>query len=93
MGKYESPILIPLGEMAKGSGLCETGSSVAPVTCTVGDADAAVLDCTAGYTATQDCSAGPTATRDCTAGTAALNACTAGTDAIAACTDGTADTP
>ncbi len=29
--KYESPILVPLGEMAKGSGACTMGSSVIPV--------------------------------------------------------------
>lgn len=28
--KYASPILIPLGALAKGSGACTTGSSVLP---------------------------------------------------------------
>jgi hypothetical protein len=101
--KYESPILVPLGEMAKGSGVCTAGSSVVAPACFPGAADGgsaclaggapavATTDCTAGGTATQDCTAGPTAVRDCTAGTAALRACSAGTAALAACTAGTAD--
>jgi hypothetical protein len=87
--KYESPIVVPLGEMAKGSGVCTTGSSVVAPSCTAGAVDAAVIDCTAGSNATQDCTAGPTATRDCTAGTNAIRACTAGTAATSACTAGT----
>lgn len=89
--KYSSPVLVPLGELAKGSGDCGAGSSVLPVACAAGAADAAVIDCTAGAAAVQDCTAGPTALRDCTAGTAALRACTAGTAALVACTAGTAD--
>jgi len=52
--KYESPILVPLGEMAKGSGVCATGSSVAP--------GGGGTECTAGGTAAGHCSAGTTAT-------------------------------
>ena len=89
--KYESPILVPLGEIAKGSGVCSVGSAVVGGnwggigTCTVGTCFDAlfpgITDCTAGPNATQDCSAGPTANRDCTAGTCALRDCTAGTAA------------
>lgn len=89
--KYESPILVPLGEMAKGSGLCEAGSSVAPVACSPGAADAAVLDCTAGLTATRDCTAGTAAVRNCSQGVSAIPACTAGTSATDACTAGGAN--
>jgi hypothetical protein len=46
--KYESPVLVPLGEMAKGSGVCTGGSSVVTnVTCTAGTEDVA-LACTCG---------------------------------------------
>ncbi|MBE3100876.1 MAG: hypothetical protein IMZ47_01190 [Firmicutes bacterium] len=103
--KYESPILVPLGEMARGSGACTGGSSVATaVTCSPGAADVSLactcgpsptyssgIDCTAGYYATQDCTAGPTANRNCTAGTCAQSACTAGTAARSACTAGTSN--
>jgi hypothetical protein len=63
--KYESPILVPLGEMAKGFGeaACAPGSGG---------------DCTAGPTATRDCTAGPNALRACTQGDAATVGCTAG---------------
>jgi len=96
--QYESPVLVPLGEMAKGSGACSHGSSVAGGvpwgnigTCTVGVCvTPGITDCVPGYTATNDCTAGPTANRDCSAGTCALRACTAGTTATAACTAGTA---
>lgn len=87
---YASPILIPLGELAKGSGQCTAGSSVIPEP-GPGPGPGCVntgTDCTAGSTATNDCSAGPTACRDCSAGTAAVNACTAGTAATAGCTAG-----
>lgn len=96
--KYESPILVPLGEMAKGSGVCSVGSSVTGApwdeigTCTAGTCvSPGITDCAPGYTATQDCTAGPTANRDCSAGTCALRACTAGTAATSACTAGTAN--
>jgi hypothetical protein len=63
--KYESPTVVPLGEMAKGSGACSAGSAVP-------------IDCSAGGTATQDCTAGPTASRACTQGDIATVGCTAG---------------
>ena len=91
--KYESPVLIPLGEMAqgemaKGSGVCETGSGVAFPACSPGGADGAAIDCTAGVTATQDCTPGTSATRNCSQGVSALPACTAGNAAVGACTAG-----
>ncbi len=86
--KYESPILVPLGEIAKGSGVCSVGSAVAGGvpwgdigTCAVGPCVLpGITDCAAGGDASNDCTAGPTASRDCSAGTCALRACTAGTD-------------
>jgi hypothetical protein len=101
--KYESPILVPLGAMAKGSGVCSVGSSVVGGkpwssigSCTTGAcfnaAYPGITDCTPGYVATQDCTQGDTANRDCTdAGTCALRACTAGEAALSACTGGTSN--
>lgn len=103
--KYESPVLVPLGEMAKGSGACTGGSQVVTVvTCTDGPTDVALActcggtptlttvgDCSPGYYATNDCSAGPTATNNCVAGDCAQVACTAGVAARSACTAGTAN--
>ena len=86
--KYESPILVPLGEMARGSGVCEAGSAVVAVDCVTGEADAGTIDCTAGPTATRDCTAGTAAERNCTAGVSAIPACSLGTAATLACTDG-----
>lgn len=88
MSKYESPILAPLGAMAKGSGLCEAGSGVLPPGCVPGAADANVIDCTAGLTASRDCTAGTAAQRNCSQGVQALPACTAGDVATGACTAG-----
>lgn len=88
MSKYESPILAPLGKMAKGSGLCEAGTGVLPAACEPGAEDSAVLDCTAGSTATRDCTAGTAAERNCSQGVSALPACTAGDSATGACTAG-----
>jgi hypothetical protein len=88
MKKYESPVFAPLGEIAKGSGLCEAGSGVIAPTCVAGAADSAVIDCTAGSTATRDCSAGTAAANNCTQGDSALPACTAGISATGACTAG-----
>jgi len=76
--KYESPILVPLGEMAIGSGACSTGSGVvcAPyggATCS-NTGSSPVDYCDAGVCANQNaasyCSAGTTAssTAYCTAG-------------------------
>jgi hypothetical protein len=95
--KYESPILVPLGGLARGSGVCSAGSSVSGGVpwgnigiCTTGTCVyPGISDCAPGYTASNDCTAGPTANRDCTAGTCALRACTAGTAATSACTGGT----
>jgi hypothetical protein len=81
---YASPILIPLGALAKGSGQCTAGSAVIPHEECVNTG----TDCTAGATATNDCTAGPTACRDCSSGTAAVRDCTAGTAATAGCTAG-----
>ncbi|MCX5713302.1 MAG: hypothetical protein NT033_00485 [Candidatus Omnitrophica bacterium] len=61
--KYESPILVPLGEMAKGSGACGGGSSVITA-CTAGSNVGTVYDatgCTAGITPVDMCTAGTTA--------------------------------
>ena len=82
MTKYESPVYAALGAITKGSGVCTAGSSVAPVACDSGPADAGSY-CTCGTTATPppsgpDCSAGMYATQDCTAGTSANRDCTAG---------------
>jgi len=96
--RYESPTIVPLGEMAKGSGVCSAGSSVVGGvkwgdigTCAVGPCVLpGITDCTAGGSASQDCTAGPSASRDCTAGTCAIRACSAGTAATSACTAGSA---
>ncbi len=92
--KYETPPVIFLGETAKGSGLCQTGSGDATACGTgngvtgAGTCVFSPTDCTAGPTAGQDCTAGPTACRDCSNGTAALRACTAGVAATVGCTAG-----
>lgn len=52
--KYEAPILVPLGEMAKGSGACSAGSGDTG-SCTAGGA--ALIACTAGGAAAT-CTAG-----------------------------------
>lgn len=90
--KYESPIIVPLGEMARGSGLCATGSSVAPgANCATGGADAG---CSVGSSNVPACSAGgavDAAPINCTAGSNATDACTAGNSANVACTAGPAN--
>jgi len=91
MPKYESPILSSLGEMAKGSGLCEAGTGVVAPVCVPGALDSAVIDCTAGLTATRDCTAGTAALNNCSQGVSAIPACTAGIAATGACTAGGAD--
>jgi hypothetical protein len=102
--KYESPILVPLGEMAKGSGVCTTGSSVAFPACSAGSSHTggvscstgsgfggAVIDCTAGATATRACTAGATANTACTAGPSNNGGtCSAGGSASPTCTGGAA---
>lgn len=93
--KYESPIIVPLGAMAKGSGVCTTGSSVVPAACSAGNSDTApgATDCTAGSGATSACTAGNTAQTACTAGPTNVGAtCSAGGQANPTCTGGAAPT-
>jgi len=56
---YESPVVVSLGELAKGSGQDD---------CTAGPT--AYRDCTAGTAALRACTAGVSATVGCTAGNA-----------------------
>lgn len=64
--RYEPPIMIDLGSIAKGRGAC-----------TAGETD--TVDCTAGPGALNACSQGGSATTAaCTAGVSATVACTAG---------------
>ncbi len=64
--KYEAPILVPLGEMAKGAGACVAGS---------GDRG----DCTMGGLADNACTAGPVNNGGtCSAGGSASPTCTGG---------------
>jgi hypothetical protein len=88
--KYESPILVPLGEMAKGSGACGAGSSGLAEACSAGTGvEVSPINCTAGVSATTACTAGGSALSACTAGTSALTACTdAGVASTGACTAG-----
>jgi hypothetical protein len=87
--KYESPILVPLGEIAKGSGVCAVGSSGVPAVCTTGTSVGLVRpDCVAGTDATTNCTAGTTANTACSMGTAALTACSQGVSSTNACTAG-----
>ena len=104
--RYESPILVPLGEMVKGSGVCSTGSSalnsttgncfagttVAAVFCSAGGGDTAPVNCTAGTNATTGCTMGTAALATCTQGVSALTACSAGNTTLPACTAGTVAT-
>lgn len=82
--KYESPVIMPLGEMARGAGpasdCVDTGSSATAGYCRAGTT-ASPLDCTGGTTATSYCTdAGTAAGTACTAGvTATTEACTGGT--------------
>jgi hypothetical protein len=97
--KYESPILVPLGGLARGSGACTAGSGYVGACkidvigtnpggyagdCTSNGA-APIGNCTAGVTATQ------IAATYCKAGTTASDYCNAGTCAPGAagyCTQG-----
>ncbi len=102
---YASPILIPLGALAKGSGQCTAGSSVITADGGDGGGDGGPIPGGGGVpipggggepgiclnTGT-DCTAGSTATQDCTAGPTACRDCSAGTAAVGACTAGTAAT-
>lgn len=53
--KYETPIVVNLGEMARGAGACSAGT-------------ADVVDCSAGTAALNACTAGVSAVNGCTAG-------------------------
>jgi len=67
--RYESPILIDLGGMAKGKGQSY---------CAAGPLDTGTY-CTAGGSNPLACTAGTAAFNACSEGTAAVNACTSGT--------------
>jgi len=87
--KYEAPVIVPLGEMARGSGACQAGSSVVAPACSAGGADSAVIDCTAGATAVHACTMGATAQTACTAGPTNIGGtCSAGGSANPTCTGG-----
>jgi len=76
---YQAPIVMGLGKLARGSGVCENGSSPSQEP----------IDCTAGPSATQDCTAGGAAARACTAGNSAVVGCSAGDlDTTGGCTGG-----
>ncbi len=60
--RYEPPVMIDLGSMAKGSGQ-------PPVDCSAGSS--AFRNCTAGTAATDACTAGTQAIQSCTDGAAA----------------------
>ncbi len=66
--KYEPPIIMPLGEMAKGSGACSSGSSVGSFNPGCGPAPG---------------TAGPYGELGCSPGTAPVDYCSAGTNATA----------
>jgi hypothetical protein len=59
--KYETPVAIPLGELAKGSGICQFGSIPKnnPNECTAGPTPRAVsTDCIGGQKAATSCTNG-----------------------------------
>jgi len=69
--KYETPPVVPLGELASASGACSAGS---------GD----VTDCTAGALAKNACTAGPVNVgATCSAGGTANPTCTGGASPVA----------
>jgi hypothetical protein len=63
--KYESPAVVPLGEMAQGTGYCAPGSNAADSYCTAGTV--AGTACTAGTGAPAACTHG-SGTGTCTGG-------------------------
>ena len=76
---YQSPMVMGLGELARGSGICDNGSSP-----TIDE-----INCTAGPAASAACTAGGSALNQCTAGLSALLACSEGTaTTTGACTAG-----
>jgi hypothetical protein len=89
--KYESPVLVPLGELAKGSGICVIGSSVSGVDSGPGGPPVCSTGPSVG-TGGPYCAAGPSTSGIpgyCTAGTtASIGACTSGATAETACTAG-----
>ena len=97
--KYESPVIVPFGAMAKGSGDCEAGSTPAVGLCVYEpgkDGPYGSEACDAGGLPVDYCQAGTTATAQggsfCEAGTEASDYCSAGTCApgpAGYCTDGT----
>ena len=65
--KYETPTLVPLGNLAQGTGYCSAGSN------------ASLGYCSAGYAAQAACTAGTLAGAACTSfGISAISACTGG---------------
>ena len=90
--KYESPVIVPLGEMAKGSGACAAGSSVAGLGTPGSGGPYGSTTCSAGTSPVDYCSAGINATQlgasYCTAGTTAEAYCTSSgtTASLGACT-------
>jgi hypothetical protein len=84
--KYESPVIVPLGGMAKGSGTCNTGSAAFD-TSVGNDGPYGATTCSTGTQPTDYCSPGTyadqTGSAYCSAGVHAANYCTAGTQASA----------
>ncbi len=87
MSKYEPPILVPLGEMAKASGDCSTGYDNDVAACSGGNGQAGPYGsetCSEGASPVDYCDAGTCATRlgasYCTAGFTAASYCEAGSD-------------
>lgn len=64
--KYETPLIIPLGELVSGSGACQAGARVAGPNCKDGQAPG--NQCSAGGTAGNRCTGGATATSTCKSG-------------------------
>ena len=75
--RYEPPIMIDLGGMAKGKGDCVAGLTDTGARCTAGTSN--LLACTAGTAAQNECTSGTSAILACTnVGAAAVNACSPG---------------
>jgi hypothetical protein len=62
--KYEAPIVVPLGEMARGAGDCSPGSGDTGTCTSVGGA--ATGTCTHGVSASATCTNGVSAITTCT---------------------------
>lgn len=67
--KYETPVIIPLGELARGSGVCMNGGipNPSPAQCVSGPG---TNNCSMGDNATINCGSGPNAKnlKPCTSG-------------------------